>query len=60
MIKKILLIEDGSLDISNIEFIEQLSRQGIGILTYRQGANKPEVIDFRRPIRKQCKRNRLL
>ena len=36
--KKILLVEDGSVD------VEKLERDGFYVIVYRQGANKPEFL----------------
>ena len=46
MIKKILLIEAGSVFFEDEVFIKKLEEQNIYILAYRQGANKPELIDL--------------
>lgn len=46
MIKKILLIEDGSVFLKDEVLVKKLEEQNIYILAYRQGANKPELIDL--------------
>jgi hypothetical protein len=46
MIKKILLIEDGSVFLKDEVLVKKLEEQNIYILVYRQGANKPELIDL--------------
>lgn len=40
-LKKFLLVEDGSIDTDNLENWAEV--QGIQIITYRQGSNKPEL-----------------
>lgn len=42
--KKLLLVEDGSVDVEKIE--EDLKDEPIYIIRYRQGAKVPEVIDL--------------
>lgn len=42
--KKILLVEDGSVDIDNLE--EWCNNQNIKLVVYRSGANKPEIIEI--------------
>lgn len=42
--KKLLLVEDGSVDLEKIT--EDLKEEPIYILLYRQGARIPEVIDL--------------
>lgn len=41
---KLLVVEDGSIDIEKEE--EKLEGMGIKLLVYRQGAQKPELIDL--------------
>ena len=43
LVKKILLVEDGSVDVDDLE--EQLGYQGIKVVVYRQNSNKPEFLD---------------
>ena len=42
--KQILLVEDGSIDIDEAE--EKLQGTGMEIITYREGAQKPELINL--------------
>ena len=42
--KKLLLVEDGSVDLEKIT--EDLKEEPIYIILYRQGARIPEVIDL--------------
>lgn len=42
--KKLLLVEDGSVDVEKIT--EELKDEPIYIIRYRQGARIPEVIDL--------------
>lgn len=39
---KILLIEDGSIDLENEK--EKLNKLGYKVIVYRSGANKPEIL----------------
>ena len=41
---KILLVEDGSVDIDNLEV--WCEDQGIKLIVYRNGANKPEFMEY--------------
>lgn len=43
-ISKLLFVEDGSVDVDAIE--DELYDMGIKVIVYRQGANKPELIDL--------------
>lgn len=42
--KKLLLVEDGSVDVEKIT--EELKEEPIYLILYRQGARIPEVIDL--------------
>ena len=42
--QKILLVEDGSVDIDNLE--EWCTEQNIKLIVYRSGANKPEWLNL--------------
>lgn len=42
--QKILLVEDGSVDIDNLE--EWCNEQNIKLIVYRNGANKPEWLNL--------------
>lgn len=41
---KILLVEDGSVDIDDLE--EWCEEQGIKLVVYRNGGNKPEFLNY--------------
>lgn len=41
---KILLVEDGSVDVDDLE--EWCANNGIKLVVYRQGANKPEFLEY--------------
>lgn len=40
---KLLLVEDGSVDLDKIDNLEEC---GIQVIVYRQGSRKPELIDL--------------
>ena len=42
---KILLVEDGSVDIDTLE--SELLDMGIKVIVYRQGSQKPELINLK-------------
>ena len=42
--QKILLVEDGSVDIDSLE--EWCNEQNIKLIVYRSGANKPEFLEY--------------
>ena len=42
--QKILLVEDGSVDIDNLE--EWCNEQNIKLIVYRNGASKPEFLEY--------------
>lgn len=42
--KKVLLVEDGSVDIDDLE--EWCDNQNFKLIVYRSGANKPEIIEI--------------
>ena len=44
--KKFLIIEDGSVDLDNLEEDFEAKHPEIKIIVYRQGANKPEFLDL--------------
>lgn len=51
--KKLLLVEDGSVDMEKIQ--EDLKQEPIYIIRYRQGAKTPEVINLTKERMKTCK-----